>query len=237
MGVAGWRLPSDIAKLAAAGGSALTRYARLFGCVELNSSFYRSHAAATYARWASETPPGFQFAVKAPRSITHEAQLRDRRGALDRFLAETASLGEKRGPLLVQLPPKLAFQSEVAEPFFTGLRARFAGPVVCEPRHESWFEAAADDLLRAYRIGRAAADPARHPLAGRPGGWRGLSYWRWHGSPRMYFSAYPEPAIAALAANVARDMADEAWCVFDNTGAGFAARDALGLMRRLRSGD
>lgn len=234
VGVAGWSLPPDIAAQAGKTGPGLARYAQLFDCVEINSSFHRPHRPATYARWAAETPSGFRFAVKTPRAITHEAGLRDSGGALQQFLGEIASLGDKLGPVLVQLPPKLGFDAVVAEPFFDELRARHGGAIVCEPRHSSWFGAAADELLWANRVARAAADPARHPLAGQPGGWRGLGYWRWHGSPRMYFSAYDEAALSALASAVNADEAGEVWCVFDNTGAGWAARNALGLQRRLK---
>jgi uncharacterized protein YecE (DUF72 family) len=70
---------------------------------------------------------------------------------------------------------------------------------VREPRHPSWF---ADDparLLEAHRVGRPAPDPAPVPVEGEPGGWAGIIYFRLHGSPRMYYSAYDEPYLDALA--------------------------------------
>lgn len=88
--------------------------------------------------------------------------------------------------------------------------------------------------MSAYRVARVAADPARHPAAATPGGWKGLSYWRLHGSPQMYRSPYDEDALAAVAADVWAAPAD-AWCIFDNTTSGAAAANALRLQDLLRS--
>src|SRR5690606_831858 len=106
---------------------------------------------------------------------------------LGAFLAEVRLLGAKLGPVLVQLPPSLAYEPAAAAAFFETLRGRHAGPVACEPRHLSWFDPGPETMLRSLEIARVAADPARHPSAGEPGGWRGLEYWRLHGSPRMYY--------------------------------------------------
>ncbi len=99
-----------------------------------------------------------------------------------------AGLGRRMGPLVVQLPPSLVFEVRVARNFFALLRSMHGGAVVCEPRHASWFEGAADALLVRHRIGRVAADPAVVPAAARPAGWPGIVYHRLHGSPRKYWS-------------------------------------------------
>ena len=233
LATAGWAIPRAVAERFPAEGPALERYAARFEAVEINSTFYRSHRESTYARWVASTPAGFRFAVKLPRSITHEARLVDALALAEAFRTEVLALGEKLGPLLVQLPPSLAFAAEVAEPFFAGLRGLWEGTIVCEPRHPSWFEAEADALLSAHRVGRVAADPARHPAAGTPGGWLGVAYWRLHGSPRMYYSAYEEAALRALAEDIRSAHASEVWCVFDNTTSGAAAANALDLQAML----
>jgi uncharacterized protein YecE (DUF72 family) len=87
-------------------------------------------------------------------------------------------------------------------------------------------------LLTSHHVARVAADPARHPLAGEPGGWAGLRYWRLHGSPRMYYSAYDDTHLAALAERL-KASAVETWCIFDNTTSGAAAANALDLAKRL----
>ena len=230
---AGWTIPRAIAESFPADGGGLERYAARFDAVEINTTFYRSHRASTYVRWSVATPADFRFAVKLPRSITHYARLVGAKPLMAAFRAEAADLGDKLGPLLVQLPPSLAFDATVAGRFFADLRDLWPETVVCEPRHASWFEAEADALLRAHRIGRVAADPAPYPAAGAPGGWEGFAYWRLHGSPRMYYSAYDRAALAALASTLRTGAARETWCVFDNTASGAAAADALSLRKLL----
>src|SRR6201994_2902744 len=152
IGTAGWTVPSRYAAEISPGGSHLERYARRLNAVEINSSFYRPHQCKTYARWAQSTPSGFGFAVKMPKAITHEQRLRDCAALLDRFATEVSGLGDKLGVLLVQLPPKLAFDKRVADRFFRDLHQRFAVPVACEPRHASWFKPDIDSWLAERRI-------------------------------------------------------------------------------------
>jgi uncharacterized protein YecE (DUF72 family) len=207
----------------------LERYAGRLNAVEINSSFYRAHRRATYERWAASVPDEFSFAVKVPKAITHERRLQGACDLVDRFLSEVTGLGHKLGPLLVQLPPSLAFQEEVADRFLTELRDRAEGDVVCEPRHASWFRPEVDQLLTELRIARVAADPAPVSGAGDPGGWRGLSYYRLHGSPRIYYSAYATDDLANAARKLATEASNgiSAWCIFDNTAAFAATADAL----------
>jgi uncharacterized protein YecE (DUF72 family) len=212
--------------------SLLQRYSAVFSAVEINSSFYRLHRPATYARWAAAVPQQFRFAVKLPRSLTHEARLVGGGQLLEAFLAEAGALGDRLGVLLVQLPPSLDFDPKVAGAFFDDLRIRFQGLVACEPRHPSWFGGEAEALLRESRVARVAADPAVVSEAQVPGGWTGLSYWRLHGSPRMYHSAYSERDLMRLADEVT-GVEGEAWCIFDNTAAGAATGQALDLVARL----
>jgi uncharacterized protein YecE (DUF72 family) len=237
IGTAGWSIPRAIADRFPAEGSGLERYAAVFDAVEINSTFYRSHRGSTYLRWATHTPAGFRFSVKTPRAITHDARLVNGADALARFLSELDPLRAKLGVLLVQLPPSLAFDPGVAEAFFGGLRGReHKLQVACEPRHESWFSAAADDLLSGFRVARVAADPALHPLAGEPGGWKGLLYFRLHGTPRMYYSAYGPETVRGFARRLERDQSKSAWCIFDNTALGAAAADALEILRVMSRG-
>lgn len=236
IGTAGWSIPKLSAPAFPVDGTHLERTARVMPMTEVNSSFYRPHKPETWARWAASTPLGFRFAVKLPKAISHEARLVGAEAALDRFLAEAGMLGDRFGPLLVQLPPSLRFDRAVAEEFFTLLRARFDGEVVCEPRHASWFTDAAEALLAAHRVARVAADPAPVAEAGEPGGWDGLRYWRLHGSPVMYRSAYEPAVLDALAERLAAEAAlRPVWCVFDNTADFHAVDDALATMARLQA--
>ncbi|NOX60422.1 MAG: DUF72 domain-containing protein [Chloroflexi bacterium] len=128
IGCAGWSIPKAQAELFPTKETHLQRYAARFPAVEINSSFYRLHRPQTYARWAASTPAHFRFAVKMPCAITHYGRLKDASG-LAEFLAGPRELKEKLGPLLVQLPPSLAFERDVAEEFFAVLREQFEGHV------------------------------------------------------------------------------------------------------------
>jgi uncharacterized protein YecE (DUF72 family) len=232
---AGWSIPHASAARFPGEGSHLQRYAQVMPGVEINSSFYREHAFATYARWASQTPSSFRFAVKIPKAITHEARLRRARRPLKIFLDGIAGLGHRLGPLLVQLPPSLVFERRVARNFFTMLRAQHTGQVVCEPRHPTWFTPAVDEFLQQHRIARVAADPAPVPGAAVPGGWPGMAYYRLHGSPRMYWSVYDARRLAGWAADLlALPRRTQIWSVFDNTAAGGATANALRMLGKTR---
>lgn len=231
IGCAGWSLPRAEHEHFPAAGSHLERYASRFDAVEINSSFHRPHRPATYARWSASVPPSFRFAVKVPKTITHGLRLRQAGDLLESFLAEASGLGDKLGCLLVQLPPSLSFEPEVAAGFFADFRSRSPVPLACEPRHPSWFTPEVDGLLLELGVARVAADPARVPEAAEPGGWRGLSYYRLHGSPRIYYSSYPEEYLEVLAARLRADVeaGRSVWCIFDNTTLGAATRNALDL--------
>jgi uncharacterized protein YecE (DUF72 family) len=232
IGSAGWNIPRLHRERFAADGSQLQRYASRLNAAEINSSFYRPHAATTYERWAATVPTSFRFAVKIPKLITHDRALTRAREPLARFLDEIAGLGPRLGPLLVQLPPSFGFEARRVGRFFELLRSRHAGPVVCEPRHATWTSTGATRAFDTFRIARVAADPPRAPGLEAPGGWPGIVYYRWHGSPRAYFSPYSAGDIDRLASAI-RSLPVETWCIFDNTGSGSAAGNALDLTARL----
>jgi uncharacterized protein YecE (DUF72 family) len=236
VGTAGWSIARAEAERFPAEGSALERYAAVFGGAEINSSFHRSHRASTWQRWAESVPDGFRFSAKLPKTITHQKKLAECTELVAAFLEEVAPLRDKLDVLLVQLPPRLAFDAAVAQVFFTDLKARTAAAIACEPRHPSWFDEEADALLARLEVARVAADPAVVPLAAQPGGWRGLDYWRLHGSPAMYRSAYGPERLEAYALAMAEAAAAgrSAWCIFDNTASSAATGDALWLANRLR---
>jgi uncharacterized protein YecE (DUF72 family) len=239
IGTAGWTIPKQHALLFPVEGSHLERYAQGLNCVEINSSFYRPHMLKTWRRWAESAPPEFKFAVKMPKAITHEAKLVNVGALLLGFLEQVNGLGEKLGPLLIQLPPKLAFDEGVAHEFFTTLRELHGSDAVFEPRHASWFTPSVDRLLRGFEIARVAADPAKgSTLAAKPGGWQGLRYYRLHGTPRTYYSNYSGAFLEGFAASLREETpvsAKEIWVVFDNTALGHATANAVELARLVRT--
>lgn len=236
VGTAGWNVSKETAGSFSSEGSHLERYSSGFNVVEINSSFYRAHRRSTYERWAASVPDGFRFSVKMPKQITHANRLENSDSELDEFTAAASGLGEKLGPVLVQLPPSLVWCEKTAERFFCGFRVRHQGEIVCEPRHKSWFSDKADDQMKSLEISRVAADPAIIPSAANPGGDRKLCYFRWHGSPRTYYSSYDEPSLRNLshAIQAAKKRSQPVWCIFDNTAANAAIPNALTLLEMLR---
>jgi uncharacterized protein YecE (DUF72 family) len=235
VGTAGWSIPRAEQPRFPAGESYLNRYAKVLPAVEINSTFYRPHRAATFERWADSVPRGFRFSIKVPRTITHDQRLASSAALVRDFLAALAPLDKRAGCLLVQLPPSLAFNPRVARAFFSMLRKRFDRGIALEPRHASWFESPADRLLNAFEVARVAADPPRAEGGGEPGGWGGLAYFRLHGSPRTYYSSYEDDFLDALAGKL-RDLRRRripTWCIFDNTTLGAATSNALSTIKRL----
>ena len=108
-----------------------------------------------------------------------------------------------------------------------------------EPRHATWFTAPVDRMLREFEVARVAADPPKgSALAGTPGGWPGLRYWRLHGAPRTYYSEYAEGFLTDFAKGLKaaeKKKTAETWVIFDNTALGHATANALRL-RELMAG-
>lgn len=236
VGCAGWSLNRAVKPCFPDRGTHLERYASVFSAVEINSSFYRPHRRSTYQRWAGSVPDAFRFSVKLPRTITHQHRLVAALPLLDAFLAEVSGLGDRLGVLLAQLPPTLAFDARQVAAFLRAFQARHFGALCIEPRHRSWFDATANDVLRKYGAGRVAADPALTEAAGVPGGDTTLCYLRLHGSPRRYYSRYGTERLRAVAAQLDCCMQASAvtWCIFDNTAEGHAIPDALALLELVK---
>jgi len=234
IGCAGWALSSAVGMHFPDEGTHLERYAQVLPAVEINSSFYRPHRPATYERWRDSVPDDFRFSVKVPKAITHELRLRNVEPMLQQFLFEAAHLKEKLGCLLVQLPPKLAYEAESAGYFFTLLRALTEADIVCEPRHLTWFEPDASTMLASHGVGYVAADPRVAPLPESASAAHTV-YIRLHGSPVMYHSEYPPEYIEQLAGKMERaaQAGKRVWCIFDNTASGAAVPNALSLLARL----
>ncbi|MFC7516254.1 DUF72 domain-containing protein [Herbaspirillum sp. GCM10030257] len=237
IGCAGWGIPSTVADQFGGEGSHLERYARVLTGVEINTSFYRPHRPVTYARWRDSVPEGFRFSAKVPKIITHEMRLKDVADPLERFVGEVRNLGHKLDCLLVQLPPRLAFDADVAHRFFLDLRTMIDVDVVCEPRHASWFTPVAAELLHNRKVSYVIADPQ---VSAVPiddiAGHMPITYLRLHGSPEMYYSAYTDTYLDEIAVRIRAylDGGSKVWCVFDNTANGAAVPNALSLIKRLK---
>lgn len=150
------------------------------------------------------------------------------------FFEEVTSLGNKLGCILVQLPPSLAMDENDATVFFSLLRDFTSVPIVCEPRHSSWFTSLGSSVLKDGGVACVQADPSPVP-GGDCEGDPGLLYIRLHGSPHVYYSAYDKAFLEGVAAQIrlARKMKRDVWCIFDNTARGEAVPNALTLLELL----
>jgi uncharacterized protein YecE (DUF72 family) len=232
IGTAGWSIPARDKPSFPGEGSVLQNYARVLSAAEINSSFHRPHKRETYERWAASTPPDFGFSVKLPKAISHTARLANADDLLAAFAAQVSGLGKKLKVLLLQLPPSLPYDPDIAADFLEDLRRRFSEVgLACEPRHASWFGAEAHACFIDNGVARVAADPVLIPGGERPSGWTGLRYRRLHGSPRVYYSEYGPEYLATLSETMRgeHETGEPSWCIFDNTASGAATGDALQL--------
>jgi uncharacterized protein YecE (DUF72 family) len=231
IGISGWRYapwrgvfyPDGLAQ-----ARELDYAARQLPTIEINGSFYSLQRPESYAAWYRATPPGFLFAVKGNRFITHMLKLNEIEGPLANVLASGVfELREKLGPFLWQFPPMVKFDPERFERFFSllpqdteaalalasGYQSRMEGKVslamdqkrpmrhAVEIRHESFRDERFIDLLRKYNIALVVADTA--------GRWPYLEdvtadfvYIRLHGDKELYASGYDDQAIARWAEKI-----------------------------------
>jgi uncharacterized protein YecE (DUF72 family) len=140
----------------------LRQYGRAFNAVEGNTTFYAQPPARTVEKWNYESPDGFRFCFKLPRTITHDAMLRDVRAEADAFLERVEPLGAKLGPVMIQLPPNFgARELPRLEAFLEDLPRDFRYAVEFrdpELAKDGLPARIADDLLEEAGIGRVIMD-------------------------------------------------------------------------------
>ncbi len=230
---AGWTVAKEHSQMFPPTGTHLERYATLFNAVEINTTFYRLPKVETFAKWRDAVPDSFRFAVKMPKDITHVGRLKEL-GKLSLFMERVQLLGEKLGPVLIQLPPSLGFEPTIAKQFFAACRLSHEGVFVLEPRHLDWFTDTALGMLEEHQVALVAADPALNPVGTVPSGWLGVQYFRLHGTPHMYYSSYEDQYLDELRNRLlAASKLVPVWVVFDNTASGAAVTNGLYLKRHL----
>jgi uncharacterized protein YecE (DUF72 family) len=202
-------------------------YAETFDTVELNTSFYHLPKPETFAKWRDQAPEGFRYAVKAPRFITHMKKLKDCAEPVEEFLSRARNLGETIGPILYQLPPRWACNTERLEEFLGHLHPDLHH--VFEFREMSWVTEEVLALLDARGIAFCAHDM---PGLATPSWASGqIAYLRFHGGSGKYVGRYSDDALLAWTdwivaqASGGRDV----WCYFNNDIHGHAIHDALTL--------
>jgi uncharacterized protein YecE (DUF72 family) len=165
----------------------LTVYARAFDTVEIDSTFYASPAETTIRSWYERTPRDFRFALKLPQEITHEQRLRDVTGASETFFERVRDLGDKLGPVLVQMGPDFQPGELPALVDFLGRVPRDLR-IAIEFRHRGWITEGILALLKEHNIALTLSDGRWIPrkvmldLATRPTA--DFAYIRWMGPNR-----------------------------------------------------
>ena len=212
-------------------GRWLPRYASVFRTVELNATFYRLTTAAAATRWHDSTPPGFVFAAKGSRYITHMKKLKDPAHSLARFFGPLARLFPKLEVVLWQLPPRFHVEAlPRLEAFLAalprGIRYAF------EFREPSWYLPETCDVLDAH--GAAFCEHDQVALSPpRPTG--GFRYLRFHGAGARYGGRYGPPVLHPVARDLlqTRRRGLDAYVFFNNDTGGHAVHDALALRGEL----
>jgi uncharacterized protein YecE (DUF72 family) len=212
----------------------LAYYATHFHTVEINNSFYRLPSEQALTTWRDTAPPGFIFAVKASRFITHMKKLKDPERSLPPFLERAALLGEKLGPILFQLPPRWHFDAVRLAAFLKALPGEYR--YTLELRDQTWINDRALDLLSRHGVAFCIyeLDGYLSPLEVTAD----FVYIRLHGPGGPYQGRYDPRTLTAWAGTIAAwsRQGREVFCYFDNDEAGYAAQNALQLQDMLRQG-
>ncbi|MBY8874631.1 DUF72 domain-containing protein [Micromonospora sp. PLK6-60] len=204
----------------------LEHYADRFATVEVNNAFYRLPERDTFAAWRARTPDDFCVAVKMSRYLTHIKRLREAAEPVARFLDRATALGDRLGPVLVQLPPNLR-----ADPDALAATLRHFPDdvrVAVEPRHPSWWSDTTRRVLERHRAALVWADRGSRPITPL---WRttDFGYLRLHEGRARPWPRYGRAALAAWVRRLAAafDPAEPAYVYFNNDPGGAAIVDAV----------
>ncbi len=202
------------------GASRLTFYASQFNSVEVNATFYALPKMATIEKWGLSVPDHFRFTFKVPKGVTHSKDLQFSFEELELFIETVTMVGEKKGCLLVQLPPKVSRDKEEE---LTGimecLRENATGwKIAVEFRHPSWYTAGVYRLLQGYGIGMVEHD--RPPAAtSKINPWLDFVYLRFHGPGERYNGSYDDAILESYAQRIVNLIREgkEVYAYFNNT--------------------
>ncbi|GII21836.1 DUF72 domain-containing protein [Planosporangium mesophilum] len=208
-------------------------YAAAFATVEVNNAFYRLPERATFSDWRRRTPDDFVVAVKMSRYLTHIKRLREPQEPVARFLDRAAGLGDKLGPVLLQLPPTLRADAGLLDAVLAEFPAHVK--VAVEPRHESWWVPEIRETLIRRGAALCWADRLGRPVTPlwRTADW---GYLRLHEGRARPRPAYGRQALGTWLGRIAETFGTdrEAYVFFNNDPGGAAIRDAVALAELAR---
>lgn len=210
----------------------LSFYAQTFRTTEINASFYRLPLEQTIIKWMQMVPKGFLFCPKMSRYLTHMKKLREPEEPLERFFGIFEPMKKMMGPVLIQLPPQLKFNYDIADYFFHLLKKNYrVYEFVLEVRHDTWLQEDSLTLMTKYDIGFVISQseekfPYSEMVTAKN------IYVRFHGPKELYASSYPDEMLHDFARKFKKWMKEghEVWTYFNNDIFGYAIGDAKRLM-------
>jgi uncharacterized protein YecE (DUF72 family) len=210
-------------------------YAQHFDTVEINATFYRLPRVDAVARWVAESPPGFCFAVKMSRYVTHVKRLVDvpKHTAIFYERIEPFLRSPKLGPILWQFAPNFQRTNENAQRLRDTLAHLRPGRHCFEFRHESWFLDETYEELRAAKVALVIGDDPRRPFQTREVT-SDFTFVRFHGGAELGNGDYSEAELQSWAQWIEKQArAVDVFAYFNNDWQGFAIKNGLLLKERL----
>jgi len=214
-----------------AGASRLSYYASLFSSVEINASFYKLPKMATIEKWSNSVPDDFRFTFKLPKWVTHARDLQFSNDELELFVETVDLVGEKKGCLLVQLPPKVTREKEEElTGLLESLRDNAGGwKIAVEFRHSSWYDSKIYRMIQSYGAGIVEQDLPRSATP-KVEVAEAFVYLRFHGPEDRYRGSYEDIILEGYAKRIAKWLKNkkQVYAYFNNT-----MGDALGNLQTL----
>ncbi|MFF6782205.1 DUF72 domain-containing protein [Streptomyces sp. NPDC012510] len=211
----------------------LEEYAARFATVEINNAFYRLPARETFEAWRARVPEDFVVAVKASRYLTHIKRLRDPEEPVSRLMSHAEGLGDRLGPVLLQLPPTLRADAELLDTCLGCFPSRTR--VAVEPRHDSWWTAEIREVLESHEAALCWADTHSRPATPL---WRTTDwgYLRLHQGRARPWPHYGARALTTWSHRLAETWPTTAdlYVYFNNDPHAAAVRDAMAFARAAR---
>jgi uncharacterized protein YecE (DUF72 family) len=211
-------------------------YAESFRCTEINSSFYRIPKKEVVEEWVNKVPSDFLFCPKMSRYLTHLKRLHDPEEPLEHFFEVFEPMKKQMGPVLIQLPPTLKFNSELAENLFSILKKdykpyRFA----LEGRHPTWLEKESIDLMTKYNIAFVIAHSGHEFPYGEFVTAENI-YIRFHGPEQLFSSRYELDFLQKFGRLIKswKKENHSVWAFFNNDVHGYALVNGWQLMEQLK---
>ncbi|WP_309060185.1 DUF72 domain-containing protein [Streptomyces sp.] len=212
----------------------LEEYAARFATVEVNNAFYRLPSRETFEAWRERTPPDFVVAVKASRYLTHIKRLREPEEPVERLMSRAAGLGDRLGPVLLQLPPTLRADPGLLDACLR--RFPSSARVAVEPRHASWWTPEVRRVLESRGAALCWADVLARPTTPL---WRttGWGYVRFHQGRARLRPHYGRQSLRSWVHRIAATWSagEDVYAYFNNDPGAAAVTDAVRFARTARS--